>query len=228
MFLDEIDSMPSSLQAKLLRVLSEKRLRRVGDIKERIVDVRVVAAMTRLPEEAVSLGLLRNDLYYRLNVICLGIPPLRERRRDIPLLIKHFIDKFNSQLIMSVKGVSQEVFQIFFTYDWPGNVRELEHAIEGAMHMLDGDMILLEHLPDHIKKSVSRWEDTSHQFDDIIQGIELEGDFRETVRELENNLIRRAFAKAEGNISETARLLGIPRQTLQYRLKRLDMQPGNQ
>lgn len=223
-FLDEIDSMPSSLQAKLLRVLSEKRLRRVGDINERQVDVRVVAAMTRRPEEAVSLGLLRNDLYYRLNVICLEIPPLRERRDDIPLLIRHFIDRFNSQLMMNVKGVSREVFQVFLSYDWPGNVRELEHTIEGAMHMLDGDMILSEHLPDHLRKSPSLPGSLPHQLNDVIQEIELTGDFRETVRELENALIRRAFAESCGNVSQTARLLGIPRQTLQYRLKKLGIQ----
>jgi len=226
-FLDEIDSMPSSLQGKLLRVLSEKRLRRVGDIKERMVDVRVVAAMTRLPEEAVAMGLLRNDLYYRLNVICLRIPPLRDRREDIPLLIDHFVGKFNSQLMMNVKGVSDEVFQLFLSYDWPGNVRELEHAIEGAMHMLDGDMILREHLPDHIGKSRLRPVDVPTPLDDIIQKMESGSDFRETVRDLENTLIRRAFAKAEGNVSQTARILGIPRQTLQYRLRRLGMQEEN-
>lgn len=226
-FLDEIDSMPSSLQGKLLRVLSEKRLRRVGDIKERMVDVRVVAAMTRLPEEAVTMGLLRNDLYYRLNVICLEIPPLRERREDIPLLIDHFVGKFNNQLMMNVKGVSDEVFQLFLSYGWPGNVRELEHAIEGAMHMLDGDMILREHLPDHIGKSRLRPKDSPQPFDDIVQDLESGGDFRETVRDLENTLIRRAFAKAEGNVSQTARILGIPRQTLQYRLRRLGLQEEN-
>ncbi|NLB73644.1 MAG: sigma 54-interacting transcriptional regulator [Firmicutes bacterium] len=226
-FLDEIDSMPSSLQGKLLRVLSEKRLRRVGDIKERMVDVRVVAAMTRLPEEAVAMGLLRNDLYYRLNVICLRIPPLRDRREDIPLLIDHFVGKFNSQLMMNVKGVSDEVFQLFLSYDWPGNVRELEHAIEGAMHMLDGDMILREHLPDHIGKSRLRPVDVPTPLDDIIQKMESGSDFRETVRDLENTLIRRAFTKAEGNVSQTARILGIPRQTLQYRLRRLGMQEEN-
>ena len=226
-FLDEIDSMPSSLQGKLLRVLSEKRLRRVGDIKERMVDVRVVAAMTRLPEEAVAMGLLRNDLYYRLNGICLRIPPLRDRREDIPLLIDHFVGKFNSQLMMNVKGVSDEVFQLFLSYDWPGNVRELEHAIEGAMHMLDGDMILREHLPDHIGKSRLRPVDVPTPLDDIIQKMESGRDFRETVRDLENSLIRRAFTKAEGNVSQTARILGIPRQTLQYRLRRLGMQEEN-
>ncbi len=226
-FLDEIDSMPSNLQSKLLRVLSEKRIRRVGDTKERMVDVRVVAAMTREPEEAVSLGLLRNDLYYRLNVICLGITPLRERREDIPLLITHFIDKFNSQLIMNVKGVSKEVFEVFMSYDWPGNVRELEHAIEGAVHMLDGDVIVLEHIPEHIMRVPSAPKHTPDQLHSVIEGLDFDGDFRETITKLENSLIRRAFSKAEGNVSQTARVLGIPRQTLQYRLKKLGIQTDN-
>ncbi len=223
-FLDEIDSMPSSLQGKLLRVLSEKRLRRVGDAKERMVDVRVVAAMTRQPEEAVSLGLLRNDLYYRLNVICLGIPPLRDRRGDVPLLITHFIEKFNKHLIMNVKGVSKEVFQMFISYDWPGNVRELEHAVEGAMHMLEGDIILPEYLPEHIRKSSTSRQDLPHQLHSVIKDMDFQGDFRETVTELENLLIRKAFAQAGGNVSQTARILGIPRQTLQYRLRKLGIE----
>lgn len=219
--------MPSGLQGKLLRVLSEKRLRRVGDTKERVVNVRVIAAMTRPPEHAVAAGLLREDLYYRLNVICLRIPPLSERREDIPLLIDHFISKFNRQLMMNVKGVSDEVRKLFLSYDWPGNVRELEHAIEGAMHMLDGDMILLEHLPEHIRKPRLQEKDSHLPFDDIIQDEELGSDFRETVRDLENTLIRRAYAKAGGNVSKTARILGIPRQTLQYRLRRLGIQEEN-
>ena len=225
-FLDEIDSMPSSLQGKLLRVLSEKRLRRVGDIKERMVDVRVVAAMTRLPEEAVAMGLLRNDLYYRLNVICLRIPPLRDRREDIPLLIDHFVGKFNSQLMMNVKGVSDEVFQLFLSYDWPGNVRELEHAIEGAMHMLDGDMILREHLPDHIGKSRLRPVDVPTPLDDIIQKMESGSDFRETVRDLENTLIRRAFTKAEGNVADCTHPWNTSPNPSD-RLRRLGMQEEN-
>lgn len=223
-FLNEIDSMPHYLQRKLLGVISEKRLRRVGCIKERTADVRIVAAITRSPEDCVSLGLLKRDLYYRLNVFCLRIPPLRERIEDIPLLTAHFINKFNNQLMMNVKDVSKEVYQIFLSYYWPGNVRELKHAIESAMHMLDGDIILREHLPDHIKQSICDQENLAHKPNDagIIKDVKFCGDFRETVKSLENALIRKAFTQAEGNISKTARLLGIPRQTLQYRLKKLD------
>ena len=175
----------------------------------------------------MSLGLLRNDLYYRLNVICLGIPPLRESK-DIPLLLIHFIDKLNSQLIMNVKGVSEEVFENLVSYDWPGNVRELEHAIEGAMHMLDGDIILLEHLPEHIKEVPLPPESPGSQLDSIVQNLDFNGDFRETITKLENSLIRKEFAKAEGNVSQTARILCIHRQTLQYRLKKLGLQVDNQ
>jgi len=218
--------MPSSLQAKILRVLSERCVRRVGDTRVRKVDVRVMAAMSRPPLEAVSRGMLREDLYYRLNVICLAIPPLRERHEDIPLLTAHFIARFNSQLMMNVKGVSDEVAEVFSCYHWPGNVRELEHAIEGAMHMLDGDLIMAEHLPDHLRHiagskqgpvaGAERLAETS-----LPTPADLQGDFRTAVASVEAALVRKALAEAGGNISRTARSLGMPRQTLQYRLKKL-------
>ncbi|MEW6228401.1 MAG: sigma 54-interacting transcriptional regulator [Bacillota bacterium] len=232
-FLDEIDSMPASLQAKLLRVLSERCVRRVGDTRVRRVDVRVMAAMSRPPLEAVSRGMLREDLYYRLNVICFAIPPLRERREDIPLLTAHFVERLNSQLMMNVKGVSEEVLEAFVRYNWPGNVRELEHAIEGAMHMLDGDLIMAEHLPDHLWHTVAGKQGRVTGIQRIartsplapvelpLASVELQGDFRTAVASVEAALVSKALAEAGGNISRTARSLGIPRQTLQYRLKKL-------
>ncbi|MGE5573277.1 MAG: sigma-54 interaction domain-containing protein [Bacteroidota bacterium] len=227
LFLDEIDSMPASLQAKLLRVLSERYVRRVGDTKVRRVDVRVMAALSRPPLEAVAQGMLREDLYYRLNVISLGIPPLRERREDIPLLTAHFVARFNAQFIMSVKGVSDEVARLFSEYDWPGNVRELEHAIEGAMHLLDGDIIMAEHLPDNLR-NLSRQregglaaESMRADADAPRAPIEFQGDFRMAVADIESALVRKALSEADGNVSRAARALGIPRQTLQYRLKKL-------
>ncbi len=230
-FLDEIDSMPASLQAKLLRVLSEKCVRRVGDTKVRRVDVRVMAAMSRPPLDAVAQGMLREDLYYRLNVISLGIPPLRERREDIPLLTAHFIARFNAQLMMNVKGVSDEVAHLFSVYDWPGNVRELEHAVEGAMHLLDGDIIMLEHLPDNLRNLATHRESRPATANLRAGGaaprvpVKFQGDFRLAVADIESSLVRKALADAGGNISRAARALGIPRQTLQYRLKKLGIDP---
>ena len=233
-FLDEIDSMPASLQAKLLRVLSEKCVRRVGDTRVRRVDVRVMAAMSRPPLDAVAQGMLREDLYYRLNVISLGIPPLRERREDIPLLTAHFIAKFNAQLMMSVKGLSDEVARVFSSYDWPGNVRELEHAIEGAMHLLDGDFIMLEHLPENLRSVATQSArrpvtvpvpGPCADGPDARVTLEFQGDFRSAVAGIESSLVRKALADSGGNISRAARLLGIPRQTLQYRLKKLGIDP---
>ncbi len=227
-FLDEIDSMAASLQAKILRVLSERCVRRVGDTRVRGVDVRVMAAMSGPPQEAVARGALREDLYYRLNVICLAIPPLRERREDIPLLTAHFVSRLNSRLMMNVKGVSDEVMHIFAHYDWPGNVRELEHAIEGAMHMLDGDLIRREHLPEHILHATAgravgpaagaaRLQDAAAP----ALALDVQGGFRAAVASVEAALVRKAFHDARGNISQTARSLGMPRQTLQYRLRKL-------
>lgn len=224
LFLDEIDSMPSSLQAKLLRVLSERYVRRVGDTRVRNVDVRVMAALSHPPLEAVANGMLREDLYYRLNVICLAIPALRERSEDIPLLTAHFVSKLNARLMKNVRGVSDEVLEAFTLHSWPGNVRELEHAIEGAMHMLDGDLITLDHLPDHVRHSAPPGRvDRARLFPEASHpaSIEPTGSFRSTVASLETALVRRALAEAGGNVSRSARLLGIPRQTLQYRLRKL-------
>ena len=152
LFLDEINSMPLELQSKLLRVLQDGSFRPVGQTKTINVDVRIITATNIPPEEAVKYKLLRKDLYYRLNVISLSIPPLRERKDDIPILTNYFIDKLNQKLGKSVKGVSKEVMDIFISNPWEGNVRELENLIEGIMSIYDIDLIDIEHIPTKFKK----------------------------------------------------------------------------
>ncbi|MFY0545875.1 sigma-54 interaction domain-containing protein [Brevibacillus sp. H7] len=220
LFLDELNSMPLDLQAKLLRVLQDGQIRRIGSGKSTQVDVRVIAAVNEPPQEAVKRGGMRTDLYYRINVVSFEIPPLRKRKEDIDLLTRHFIDKYNRQFHMEVRGVSEQVKQLFQRYDWPGNVRELEHVIEAAMNMVEGDVIQLEHLPQHLPErlhqdrgpAVSAW---------LPQPAEDGGERRtlpEVLQKIEERMIADALKETDGNILRAAKLLGIPRQTLQYKL----------
>ncbi|WP_277713241.1 sigma-54 interaction domain-containing protein [Paenibacillus mucilaginosus] len=148
LFLDEINSLAMPLQAKLLRALQERSFRRLGDTRERSMNVRILAAMNEHPDDAIDGGRLREDLYYRLGVVTLLLPPLRERPEDILPLARHFIRRYNDLFQMQVEGVSAEVEAFFLAHPWPGNVRELQHTIEGAMNLLiDETVIELEHLP---------------------------------------------------------------------------------
>lgn len=212
LFLDEINSMPIELQVKLLRVLQDGTIRRVGDSKTRQVDVRIVAASNEDPLIAVENKLLRKDLYYRLNVVALKLPQLKERKGDVLLLTQYFIDKFNNRLKKNVKKISDEVLDIFQNYDWPGNVRELEHVIEGAMNLMDGDVITLESLPMHFE----RFHKKSMKKEIDIQNVPL----KTALKDLEIEMIQNALEQGDGNISHAADCLQIPRQTLQYKIKK--------
>ncbi|KMY55485.1 ATPase AAA [Bacillus sp. FJAT-27231] len=214
LFLDEINSMPLDIQAKLLRVLENGVIRRVGGTKEHEVNVRIIAAMNETADVCLREKTLRSDLYYRLNVINLQIPPLRERKADIPLLTDHFIQKYNFLFNKLVMKVDDEVRAVFNRYDWPGNVRELEHAIESAMNIMDGDVITVESIPMHIAGSAP----APVKIEDIpLQPL------RKALIKTEENLIRQALAETEGNIQQAAKLLDVPRQTLQYKLTKLNI-----
>ncbi len=261
LFLDEINSMQPDLQAKLLRVLQEGYVRRVGDSRLRPINVRVVAAANMDPLEAVTQGKLRADLYYRLNVVSLKLPPLRDRVEDIPLLVQHFVSKYNRKSGLQVLGVEPEVTDLFKSYDWPGNVRELEFALEGAMNIMEGRIIKAAFLPERIRnwaKSGRRmvrevWQSKGTEMPkQVVQAdctavpeqvgtadqtavpvtwpwVEAAIDsgntlsLREALERIEKDLVRRAMEKAGGNVSRAARFLGIPRQTLQYKLGREDI-----
>ncbi len=148
LLLDEVNSLEPALQAKLLRVIQDKSIRRVGDMKDKEVDVRIIATINEDPVDAVANNRLRKDLYYRLSVVTLFIPPLRERKEDIPLLTQSFIDKYNDLFNMDIKGISEEVNQLLQQHEWPGNVRELEHTIEGTMNLIMGEeVITIQDLP---------------------------------------------------------------------------------
>ncbi|NPV43418.1 MAG: sigma 54-interacting transcriptional regulator [Firmicutes bacterium] len=215
LFLDEINSMDTELQAKLLRVLQDGVIRRVGGIKTTVVDVRVIASTNEPPQKAVERGLLREDLFYRLNVISLTIPPLRERKEDIPLLVEYFVEYYNKKLGKNVKGVSPEAMKIFVNYRWPGNVRELKSVIESIMNFIDGDIIEVKHLP---QENYSYFLPQKE-----IQPLQLNSNFqplRKAVGNFEKNLILKAINEANGNFSEAARLLKVPKQTLHNKIKK--------
>ncbi|SHJ57992.1 sigma-54 interaction domain-containing protein [Paramaledivibacter caminithermalis] len=214
LFLDEINSMPIQLQSKLLRVLQDGRVRRLGDIKTTKVDVRVIAATNIQPQEAVEKGYLRKDLYYRINTLTIDLPDLKDRKEDIPLLTEHFIKKYNKVLYRNVKGISGEVASIFQSYDWPGNIRELEHVIEGAMNIIDGPIITIDYLP---KNLIKFYEKVST--DAVSEKLPL----KVALEKLEKKMIKDALKRTDNNISQAALFLEIPRQTLQYKMKKYEL-----
>ncbi|PTM56843.1 sigma-54 interaction domain-containing protein [Desmospora activa] len=211
LFLDEIHAMAVDLQAKLLRVLEDRMVRRVGDVRLRPVDVRIIAATNEDPAVSLAEGRLRKDLFYRLHVVRIQLPPLRERPKDIPLLTRHFIKKFNFQFGTLVTDISAEVEALFRRYPWPGNVRELEHAIEGAMNQVEGDWIEVEHLPPHLLDVTVPLPQLGE-----MEGVTLP----EWLESMERKAIHQALTANGNNIKQTARQLGIPRQTLQYKIKK--------
>lgn len=203
LFLDEIGEMPLGLQVKLLRFLDSGEFRRVGGNKIMKVDVRVVAATNRDLRTLITEGLFREDLYYRLNVINITIPPLRERREDIEALALHFLKKYGQKLSKPVKGFTQDVLQSFSAYDWPGNVRELENVVERAVILCDSDLVSPEDIA--IPAALASQEKTS-------QSISLE--------DVERDHILRVLAECRGNQSKASQVLGIDRKTLYLKLRK--------
>jgi DNA-binding NtrC family response regulator len=209
LFLDEIAEMMPATQVKLLRVLQERTFRRLGGRQEQTVDVRVIAATNRDPTEAVSDGKLREDLYYRLNVFTIDLPPLRDRRADIPLLVQTFLNEFNTRNNKSVRAVDQEAMYLLERYPWPGNIRELRNVIERATILADGDFIEARHLPPPV---VSRSEQT-------LPTVTLSPGT--TVDEAERRLILLTLEHTRNNKTRAAEILGISLKTLHNKLNRM-------
>lgn len=209
-FLDEIGELPLSLQVKLLRVLQESEIRPVGDSKTKQVDVRVIAATAKNLEESVREGLFRQDLYYRLNVITIRIPPLRERAEDIPLLSHHFLGKFEKRLGKTIQRIAPEAMNYLLRYQWPGNVRELENAIERAMVLTDQNFLGLESFPQDIDSSPECGN---------ISGLYTGFSLKEAQKILEKNLITRALVETNGNRTHASRLLEISHPSLLSKIK---------
>lgn len=224
LFLDEINSMPIELQSKMLRVIQEGKVRRIGGNKETSVDVRIISSTNINPEEAVEQGMLRNDLYYRLNVIYIIIPPLRERRRDIIELSDYFISVYNKELGKYVKCLSKDVLDFFLCYKWPGNVRELKHAIEAAINVCDGEEIMVFDLPANLRKNIYSPKKNEGLFKSSIDPLLNEKfSYDNFIDEVDRYLIVSALDYCNGNITRASNLLKMPRQTLYNKMKNLDI-----
>ena len=211
LFLDEIGELPSQLQVKLLRVLQDGEIRRVGDSKSLQIDVRIVTATVKDLVREVNEGRFRDDLFYRLNVLPIHLPPLRERKEDIPPLVQHFIHKCSQAMNKNVVGIRPKALEALMNYKWYGNVRELENTIERAIVLTDKEMIELENLPLEIQ-----------EFREEVPLTPLadeEYSIKKATKCLETNLIQKALKKTKGNHTHAARLLEISHRALLYKIK---------
>ncbi|RYZ04177.1 MAG: sigma-54-dependent Fis family transcriptional regulator [Myxococcales bacterium] len=210
LFLDEIGELPLGLQVKLLRVLEDEKIRRLGEARDLQVDVRIITATHRDLHNETKAGRFREDLFYRLNVLPIHCPPLRERRDDIPLLIDHFLAKNNTRLGTSIRGLDTETRRLLYEYAWPGNVRELENTIERAMVLSEGEQIIAADLPERIREARDPVQ---------VQLASGELSVKKTTRIIEEILIRRALQKTKGNRTRAAEVLEISHRALLYKIK---------
>jgi two-component system response regulator PilR (NtrC family) len=213
LFLDEITEIAPSLQVKLLRAIQERQIRRVGEVRDVAIDVHLVAASNRDLARAVAEGVLREDLFYRLNVIPIHLPPLRDRREDIPLLIAHFIEKIAAAQGKPVRGVAPDAMTLLERYDWPGNIRELENVIERAMVLGSGDVIDVNALPPDLKQPSPAGDVT---VDLPVDGVDLEA----TLSRIEQRYIEMALERTSGVQTRAAELLQVSFRQFRYKLRK--------
>lgn len=211
LFLDEISTVPMNVQVKLLRAIEHKEIKPVGSNTTHKIDVRIVAATNRNLGNEVEAGLFREDLYYRLNVVGITIPPLRERREDIPILVDHFIKVYNVMLKKRVRGVDERTMGLFMNYQWKGNVRELENMIERAMILCDGDIIHPEHLPQNLSGRTTN---------------DLNGSLRDVVRQAERDAILRTLRLTNNDKKRAADMLGLSQSSLYRKMAELGIPTG--
>jgi arginine utilization regulatory protein len=225
LFLDELLAMPVELQAKLLRAIQEKKVRRLGSVKEISVDVKIISSVSQDPRVAIRENRLRTDLYYRLGVVMVKLPPLRDRLDSLEELVSHFIEKYNFRLGTHVQKISSGVMDLFFTYQWPGNIRELEHLIEGAMNMAGQEKLLgidqftpgldtLEHM------ETTAGHPSIPKMPDPVTTQDNSGSLAAFQAAHEKTAVDEALAAARGNVTRAAKRLGISRQLLHYKIKK--------
>lgn len=219
-FLDEIGDLPLNMQVKILRVLQEREIERIGSVKSQKIDVRIIAATNRDLKEMVKKKLFREDLYYRLNVINIGVPPLRERIEDIPLLARHLMKKLSSEMERHVTEISPNALEALKNYHWPGNIRELANLIERALNMVEKEAVItLDHFPYYIRKQAK--PDIGVSLDTLE--MQLDGTLKEIFDEIEKKAIQKTLLKYDGNKLKTARKLGISRTNLYEKIKKYDL-----
>jgi len=242
LFLDEIAEIKKEIQVKLLRVLQEQEFERVGGIKTLKVDVRLVAATNRDLHKEIKEGNFREDLFYRLNVVPIKLPALRDRKSDIPLLVRHFIAKYNKRLNKNVQSISEEAKALLMRHNWPGNIRELENVIERAILLSDSERITKADLPEELKAEGIEPGDSEVEEQDYpplpvlgsqrelqapIYGLNSDLSLKDAVRQatiqVEKNLIVKALQETRGNVTRAARKLGISRKSLQTKMKEYEL-----
>jgi len=217
-FLDEIGEMDMNLQVKLLRVLEDRKIRRLGGNRNIDINVRIIAATNADLKGAIERKVFREDLYYRLNVFPIHIPPLRERREDVPVLLDHFLLRFSKEFNKAMRGFTREALELLMRYHWPGNVRELKNVVERICIMQNVDQIRPEHLPREIWGEAPQSE-VPFSFEIPPEGIVLD----DVVGQVEKGLVEKAYRITGGNVAKTARILNVPRGTLRYKLEKYNL-----
>jgi DNA-binding NtrC family response regulator len=224
LFLDEVSSIPIQMQVKLLRAVQESEFERVGGVKTIRVDARVVAATNSDLKKEIAAGSFREDLYYRLNVVPIRLPPLRERAEDIPFLIRHFTSKFNQRLDKQISGVRDDALRLLEGYRWPGNIRELENVMERAVLFCDGDRVSAADLPAELRERARAESAPPSAAPSAASSSEgLKEQVKAAMTRLEKELIVRALRQTSGNVTHAARLLKISRKGLQLKMKELGL-----
>jgi len=228
LFLDEIGEIPVETQVKLLRALQESEFERVGGIRTLKVDVRLIAATNRDLKSLIAEGRFREDLYYRLAVVPIALPPLRDRREDIPLLVGHFIEKYNRRLGKRVERIDDDALALLVEYGWPGNIRELENLMERSVLFADGPTIQLASLPDSLRETGTPPPSPIAAIGPLgaiaaPSGASMKEIVRQAQAELEKELISRALEETGGNVTRAAKRLQISRKSLQVKMKELGL-----
>ncbi|HYQ80277.1 MAG TPA: sigma-54 dependent transcriptional regulator, partial [Anaeromyxobacteraceae bacterium] len=228
LFLDEIGEVPLEMQVKLLRALQESEFERVGGVKTIRVDVRLIAATNRDLKALIADGRFREDLYYRLNVVPIALPPLRDRREDIPLLVQHFIEKYDRRLGKKVERLDEEALQVLVRYPWPGNIRELENLVERSVLFADGPVITEAQLPETLRERPPGAVAPIAAVGPLgaiaaPSGASMKEIVRQAQAELERELITRALEETGGNVTRAAKRLQISRKSLQIKMKELGL-----
>ena len=219
LFLDEVGELPREMQVKLLRVIQEQAFERVGGLRTIKVDVRLITATNRNLLSDVKAGRFREDLFYRLNVLPIHLPALRERREDLPALTEFFVDKFNRKLERSVSGVDENVMGLFMRYAWPGNVRQMENLLERVILMARGNMITMEDIPPELKAEVEE----AARLPQEVHASQFKEFIRSQTGEVEKQLIIRTLEECNGNVTRAAQQLGLSRKGLQLKMIKYDL-----
>lgn len=213
-FLDEINSMDIMMQAKILKILEEKKIRKIGGSELIPIDVRIISAMNEDPIKAIESNKIREDLYYRIGVVQISIPPLRERREDISLLSDYFIKKYNYEMRRNITGMSDLVKNFFYDYSWPGNVRELKNIIEGSFNIAQSNLITMQDIPEFML--------SKRKQENNFNNIEINCSLSEKIENYEKNIIIKTINESK-NLVEAARKMKISRQSLQYKMNKYDL-----